>query len=294
MNSKVEDTFSECFKMWVARILITAEDAELALVAARSTVGYATSIIMCSAEAAIETIVDANTTPDKRPGVIIQIWTRRSSKMKDELLSRISQCAMTTPTTSIFNALEEGEKSYSIGKLISYFGDGYQKQVSKFGKIMWEIPVMDGDFLIEEKFNITKGIAGGLFLLIGKNQKETLAAARTAITAIKKSEAKAITSFPSGICRAGSKIGSEYTFLNESTNHKFCPTLKDKVKDSLLPEGGNCAYEIVINALSEAELKKAMKAVILAVKDDKNIVRITSSNYEGKLGPIQIPLKELV
>ena len=294
MDSKVEDTFSECFKMWVSRILITAEDLELALAAARSTIGFATSIIMCSAEAGIETVVDATATPDKRPGVIIQIWTRRSSKMKEELLSRISQCAMTTPTTRIFNALEDGEKSYSIGKLISYFGDGYQKQTSKFNKTMWEIPVMDGDFLIEEKFNIKKGIAGGLFLLIGKTQKDTLAATRSAIAAIKKSQAKAITSFPSGICRAGSKIGSEYTFLNESTNHQFCPTVKDKVKDSLLPEEGNCVYEIVINALSEEELKIAMKAVIQAVNADKNILRITSTNYEGKLGPIQIHLKDLV
>ncbi|MHA1435074.1 MAG: hypothetical protein ACTSO7_14630 [Candidatus Heimdallarchaeota archaeon] len=62
----------------------------------------------------------------------------------------------------------------------------------------------------------------------------------------------------------------------------------------MLPADGNCAYEIVINALTEEELKTAMKAVIQVVKDDKNILRITSTNYEGKLGPIQIQLKDLV
>ena len=49
----------------------------------------------------------------------------------------------------------------------------------------------------------------------------------------------------------------------------------------------------MINALTESELKIAMKAVIQAVKDDKNLLRITSTNYEGKLGEIKIHLKDL-
>ncbi len=291
---KIVDTFSECFNMWFSRILITAINEETALEAAQNTVGFATSIIMCSAEAGIERIVSATETPDNRPGVIIQIWTKRSKLMKDELLTRISQSAMTAPTTSVFNYLSEGEKSEQIGKLISYFGDGHQEKISIYERDMWEIPVMDGSFLIEESFNFTKGIAGGLLIIVGEKTKETLAAARLAVSAIHTSPAKAITSFPGGICRAGSKIGSKYTFLNESTNHQFCPTIKQDIDDSLLPKGAQCVYEIVINAASEQDLKLAMKQAILAVKENDNIIQITSSNYNGELGNIKIHLRDLL
>ncbi|NHK31418.1 MAG: formylmethanofuran--tetrahydromethanopterin N-formyltransferase [Asgard group archaeon] len=294
VNSKVEDTFSECFEMWCSRILITAIDEEMAKAAAHSTVGFATSIIMCSAEAGIERFLSKDETIDGRPGIIIQIWTRRSKKMKDELLARISQSAMTAPTTSIFNLLDVGEKSEPIGKLISYFGDGHQKKVQMFNRDMWEMPVMDGPFLIEESFNFTKGIAGGVLILIGKTVKETLAVTRDAVKAIKESKAKVITSFPGGICRAGSKIGSKYSFLNESTNHKYCPSLKGIITDSLLSEETNCVYEIVMNGITEQEVRMAMKAAIKAVKDDERIIKITSANYDGKLGSIQIPLRELI
>jgi formylmethanofuran--tetrahydromethanopterin N-formyltransferase len=292
-KDKIDDTFSECFKMWFSRILITAIDEETALEAAQSTVGFATSIIMCSAEAGIERVVSAKDTPDQRPGVIIQIWTKRSKLMKDELLARISQSAMTAPTTSVFNYLETGDKNEPIGKLISYFGDGHQKKISKYDREMWKIPVMDGLFLIDETFNFSKGIAGGLIILIGKSTKGTLAATRLAVKKIHDSPAKAITSFPGGICRSGSKIGSKYTFLDESTNHQFCPTLVKKIEDSLLPKEAKCVYEIVVNAASEEDLKLAMKEAILAVKDNEDIIQITSSNYDGKLGSIKINLKEL-
>lgn len=292
-KDKIVDTFSECFKMWFSRILITAIDEETVLEAAQNTVGFATSIIMCSAEAGIERIVPAKETPDNRPGVIIQIWTKRSKLMKEELLARISQSAMTAPTTSVFNYLEEGEKNAPIGKLISYFGDGHQKKISKYGRTMWEIPVMDGSFLIDESFNFAKGIAGGLLILIGESTVETLAATKLAIQKIQDSSAEAITSFPGGICRSGSKIGSKYSFLDESTNHQFCPTLKDKIEDSLLPKKAHCVYEIVINAASEQDLKLAMKHAITAVKDNEKIIQITSSNYDGELGSIKINLKDL-
>ena len=293
-QAKVEDTFSECFKMRYSRILITAADLELALIAANNTVGFATSIIMCSAEAGIEKILNPTETPDGRAGVIIQIWAQNSSKMKEALLARLSQSALTAPTTNIFNMLEDGDKSEPIGKLISYFGDGHQKKVTLFDKTMWNIPVMDGSFLIEESFQMGKGIAGGVLIIIGESEIDTHNAARDGIKALQNSGAKGITAFPGGICRAGSKIGSKYSFMNESTNHKFCPTLKDKIEDSSLPKDGKCAYEIVINAINIDEMKKAMSSIINVLKVDKRVLKITSSNYDGKLGSININLKELI
>jgi formylmethanofuran--tetrahydromethanopterin N-formyltransferase len=291
-DSKIDDTYSECFTMWYSRILITAITKKLALAAARNTVGFASSIIMCSAEAGIERTIPKEETPDGRPGVIIQIWVRKSELMKDELIARLSQCAMTTPTTNIFNYNSSGEKSEPIGKLIAYFGDGHQRKLIRYGCVLWEIPVMDGILLFEETFHFSKGIAGGVIIIIGDSPENILPVTFDAVEAIHQS-ASAITSFPTGICRAGSKIGSKYSFLNESINHKYCPTLKGRVPDSLLPPKANCAYEIVINATTEEELKKAMRAAIKVAQEDSNVLKITSANYDGKLGPIKIHLKEL-
>ena len=73
---KVQDTFAEMFALWAGRVLITAQNEKWAQIAAGLTTGFATSVIAASAEAAIERPVPADQTPDKRPGVLIQIYNR--------------------------------------------------------------------------------------------------------------------------------------------------------------------------------------------------------------------------
>ena len=63
----IQDTFAEMFPLWVGRILITAENEKWAQIAANVTTGFATSVIMSPAEAATETYVTPDQTPDKRP-----------------------------------------------------------------------------------------------------------------------------------------------------------------------------------------------------------------------------------
>ena len=70
---EIEDTFAEGFPIKVARVLITAVTEHWALVAAREATGFGTSVIGCSAESGIESIVGGDETPDGRPGVNIQI-----------------------------------------------------------------------------------------------------------------------------------------------------------------------------------------------------------------------------
>src|SRR4030065_1654572 len=67
---KIADTFAEMFPLWAGRILITAENEKWALTAANVTTGFATSVIMAPAGAAIEGMVPADQTPDKRPGAL--------------------------------------------------------------------------------------------------------------------------------------------------------------------------------------------------------------------------------
>ena len=103
---KVQDTFAEMFPLWVGRVLITAQNEKWAQIAASLTTGFATSVIEATAEAAIERTVPADQTPDKRPGVLIQIYNRDRFELKHQLMQRIGQCTLTCPTTAAFNGLD--------------------------------------------------------------------------------------------------------------------------------------------------------------------------------------------
>src|SRR3989337_2018751 len=67
---QIQDTFAEMFPLWTSRILITAENEKWAQVAANVTTGFATSVIMAPAEAAVESYITYDQTPDKRPGAL--------------------------------------------------------------------------------------------------------------------------------------------------------------------------------------------------------------------------------
>lgn len=95
---EIEDTFAEAFPIKIARILITAASKRWALVAARETTGFGTSVIMCPAEAGIEKVVSGDETPDGRPGVYIQICTFGFKSLEQQLLLRLGQCVLTAPT----------------------------------------------------------------------------------------------------------------------------------------------------------------------------------------------------
>jgi formylmethanofuran--tetrahydromethanopterin N-formyltransferase len=152
---------------------------------------------------------------------------------------------------------------------------------------------MEGEFVVQSSFKVGKGIAGGNFLIIGKNQESTLEAAEKSIEAIKEIP-NVIAPFPGGIVRSGSKVGSKYEFMRASTNQKYCPTLKNKIVDSELREGDNCVYEIVFDGATEESIKIAMKLGIEAAITVPGINRISAGNYGGNLGKFQYRLHEIL
>ncbi len=50
----IADSFAEAFPMTAARVIVTADSANWANIAAQTMIGYATSVIACDAEAGIE------------------------------------------------------------------------------------------------------------------------------------------------------------------------------------------------------------------------------------------------
>lgn len=292
--SRIVNTFAEMFSMWAGRILITADNEKWALTAARTATGLATSIIMSPAEAAIEGTVSPEKTPDRRNGVLIQIYHHTRRELKSQMILRIGQCIMTCPSTAAFDALPEAKRRLKVGRSLRLFGDSFQKRDTLAERKIWRIPVMEGEFMVEDKFGAAKAIAGGNFLILAESRKSGLQAAESAVETINKKSEGIILPFPGGICRAGSKSGSVKYKLNASTFHVFCPKLKKIVPDSKVPDNVNSIYEIVINGLNSDLVKKAMAEGIKAAVKVPGVVKISAGNYGGKLGPFRAYLKEVL
>jgi formylmethanofuran--tetrahydromethanopterin N-formyltransferase len=291
---EIDDTFAELFSMWMSRVLITAKEEKWALIAARTATGLATSIIMSPAEAGIERLIMPEETPDKRPGVLIHVYQRNRLDLKAQLIMRIGQCVMTCPTTSAFDGLINAKRKLKVGRSIRLFGDGFQRKTVVNGRKCWKIPVMEGDFIVEDSFGAVKAVAGGNFLIMAESLEAGLKAAEEAVSAINQNVKNVVMPFPGGICRAGSKSGSLKYKLKASTNHPFCPKIRKLIDDSAVPEGVNCVYEIVINGLDLDSVKKAMSVGIKAAVKVPGIVKISAGNYGGKLGPYKVYLKEIL
>jgi formylmethanofuran--tetrahydromethanopterin N-formyltransferase len=289
---KIVDTFAEMFPLWAGRILITAENEKWAMTAANVTTGFATSVIMAPAEAAIERPVPPSETPDNRPGTLIQIYNRDRFELKHQLMERIGQCIMTCPTTTAFNGLTTSKRVLNVGRSLRYFGDGFEKKAMVGNRKCWKIPVMEGNFFVEDAFGAQEAVAGGNFMIFAENQASGLKAAEAAADAIRTRAPDVIMPFPGGVCRAGSKAGSLKYKMKASTNHPYCPTLRPLVSESVVPENVKCVYEIVMNGLTLDAVKKAMKEGVTAAAKTPGVVKISAGNYGGKLGPYKAFLKE--
>lgn len=291
MNSVIiEDTYAEAFETKAAYLLITAATKELAHIAATEATGFATSFIGCPAEAGIDQYMPPSKTPDNRPGYAVMICQNSSKKIESQLLDRIGQCVLTAATTAVFNLLPDEEKQTNLGFKLAFFADGFQEKVEKYGKTLYKIPVMSGDFLIEENFGICDAVAGGNLYIIAKTQQSALTAAIAAVNAIKEVP-HVITPFPGGIVASGSKVGSnKYEFMHATTNEKYCPTLKDKVSDSALSEDNGGVYEIVFDGLTEDDINIATQEAIKAIKTIPDVQVISAGNFGGNLGKYKIQL----
>ena len=290
----IEDTFAEMFPMWAGRILITAANEKWALIAARTASGFASSIIMSPAEASVEGLVSAKDTPDGRPGAIIQIYHSSRGELKHQMGLRIGQCIMTCPTTAAFDALPKAKRRIKVGRSLRLFGDGFQKSDEVAGRKVWRIPVMEGEFIVEDDFGIMRAVASGNMLILAKDWQTALKASENAKEAISNKVRGVIMPFPGGLCRAGSKVGSVNYKLPASTSHQYCPTIKTLVSDSKVPNDVNSVYEIVINGLNQQVVKNAMTEGIKAAIQVPGVLKITAGNYGGKLGPFKANLKEVL
>lgn len=292
-RAEIDDTYAEGFRSLYAEVLITARDRKWLDHAAQAATGHASSTILCDCEAGVDRYVgpdgeESFATPDGRPGVVLQFHVPRFRKdrveaLEHSLLARISQNVLTCPTTACFNLLDT-DTYYKLGRKIAFFGDGYQQRDVRFGRRVWVIPTMGGEFVLDRRFGYRDGIMGGNLWFMGTTADAAIEAAERSVAAV-AAVPGAIAPFPGGVAASASKAGSRYKFLFASTNHPYCPTLKERLGDeSHVPDGVTSIMEIIINGRDLETVTAATHAAIEAAAPTPGLVRISAGNYGGRLG----------
>jgi formylmethanofuran--tetrahydromethanopterin N-formyltransferase len=291
----IDATYAEAFDMRATALVITAPTLRWAHIAAASMTGFATSVIACGVEAAIDAELPPETTPDGRPGVRVLLFAGSTTELQKQLTNRVGQCVLTSPGSACYAGLA-GTEPLKLGDGLRYFADGFQISKRLPDRHIWRLPVMDGEFVCEGTTGLTKtAVGGGNLILLGRTSHATLTAAEAAASAI-ASTPDAIAPFPGGIARSGSKIGSKYKGLIASTNHHYCPTLRAEIPDSALGPDVGAVLELVIDGLTPEAVAAAMRnglAAVIALGPAAGVTRVTAGNYGGKLGRHHFHLHEL-
>lgn len=290
-DTLIVDTFAEAFRLRFARLVVTALDDHWLSSAVASACGYGTSVIGCDAEVGVERRIAAEDTPDGRPGATLLLFAFSTEALAKAVANRTSQCLLTCPTVAVYDGLPSASERVALGAHVRFFGDGREKTKVIDGRRYWRIPVMDGEFLVEDSAGVAKGIGGGNFIVQGRSLEAALAAARRAVAAIEPLSGT-ITPFPGGVVRSGSKVGSIYQALRASTNEAFCPSLVGREATSLHPDAVAC-LEIVIDGSTEEAVAAAMAAGLRAASGN-DVPAISAGNYGGALGKFHFHLHQVL
>jgi formylmethanofuran--tetrahydromethanopterin N-formyltransferase len=300
----VLDTHAEAFTARYARLVITAIDDYWVEMAVRSLSGYGTSVIGCDAEAGVERLLRPADTPDGRPGASVLLFAFNQDKLAAAVAGRVGQCVLTCPTTACYNGLPDAGDTIPLGKYVRFFGDGFEERGTRSEERVtedtrssllvpcsWRIPVMDGEFVVDDDAGVGQGIAGGNLVLHAESQAAGLEGACRAIEVVRPLDG-VITPFPGGVCRAGSKVGSKYKNVIASTAETYCPTLRGRVETELV-DGATCAYEIVIDGVDETAVRAAMRVAMEAAAG-RGVLAIGARSFAGRLGKHNIRLHDLL
>jgi len=299
LRIEIEDTYAEASDGLYFRVLVTADDEETLRRAAEDATATPSGVIG-RVEGGIEKWSTEEETPDGRNGVILQFWSGLDegkpldvlmNKFYREFSYRIRQDILVKPFTAVFDACPNPVGSVDAMERIGHCGDGYEWTEKRYGREMIIVPIMVPDFQIERYLGYGRGIIGGNFWYMCKTKEAVREAGMRALEAIKRVEG-VVTPFD--VCSAGSKTETKFSQIGPTTNHPYCPTLKERLgEESKVPIGVNYIPEIVINGITLDSVKEAMKVGIKAASRVNGVVKISAGNYGGKLGKYKIFLREI-
>ena len=294
----IDDTYCEAFEGLCCQLMVTAQDQEFLYRAATSFTSLP-STVFGDAEGGIVRWLSEKETIDGRLGAIVQLWVtgtgkKATAKFYEQLGKRIRQGILIVPTTAVFNYYpSKTDMQFNMMNNVGHCGDGYEEIINKFGRNMISVPIMMGyDFLIEEELSYAKGVMGGNIWLFCDSVHSGIKVGREAVKIIAEID-NVCTTFD--VCSAGSKLETNFPEIGPTTNHLYCPTLKERLPsgECKVPKGVNSIPEIVFNALDIDTIEKTMSNVIEGLINMEGLIKISAGNYGGKLGIYKIYLREL-
>ena len=298
-KAEIEDTYAEAFTGLFCRVIVTADDEETLRKAAEDSTATP-SVVIGRTEGGVERYLTQKETPDQRLGVLLQFWgeinpkktfEQSLKKFETELSYRIRQDILVKPFTAVYDALPNHEGKLDMMETVGHCGDGYEWVEKRFGREVIVVPLMVPDFVIERYLGYARGVMGGNFWVLCKTKQALKSAGEKALAAIHKLSG-VVTPFD--VCSAGSKPETHFPKIGPTTNHLYCPSLKQKLgKESRVPDGVGYIAEIVFDGVSLEAVKQATKVGIEAVLDVDGVMKVSAGNYGGKLGDHKINLKEL-
>jgi formylmethanofuran--tetrahydromethanopterin N-formyltransferase len=298
-KAEIEDTYAEAFTGIFCRVIVTADDARTLRSAAEDSTATP-SVVIGRVEGGVEKWLSEKETPDHRKGAILQFWGATDhktsladslKKFETELSYRIRQDILVKPFTAVFDALPNAEGKLDMMARVGHCGDGYEWVERCYGREVIVVPIMVPDFIIERYVGYAHGVMGANFWVMCKTKKALKKAGEKALEAIHGVSGVVA---PFDVCSAGSKPETRFPLIGPTTNHSYCPSLKQKLgKASMVPTGARYIPEIVINGISMQAVKAAMKAGIEAASKVDGVMRVSAGNYGGKLGEFKIHLRGL-
>ncbi len=287
----IEDTYCETFRVRIARLLVTSVSRKWAYESAMETKGLGRSAAIPPCEASLETELRPEATPDNQPGFVIQLLDRKLDSLREWLIIRIRKGVMPYPKTNVFDALpRESAREFIDIKdtMIQTFGDGFEQETEVFGRRVFRIPRMDGFFHTETRFQVAKGVAGGMFLILANSDEAALGSAEKALEAV-----QSVPNVVGKFAASGTKVGGRnYKSAVATTNDAYCPSLAGGI-DSKITKDVKCVYEVIVSGLNSEVVTVAMKAGIKEATRAAGVLKITSANYGGTLGKGKITLRSL-
>ena len=299
-EAQIEDTYAEAFVGLYCRVIVTADDDETLREAAEDATATPSGVVG-RIDSGVERWLGETETLDGRKGAVLQFWKGLDKgkvledvvgRFEKEFSYRIRQDILVKPFTAVFDALSaKAEGRMDMMQRVGHCGDGFEWERQLYGRKMIVVPIMVPDFLIERYIGYARGIAGGNFWYLCKTKGAVMEAGRKALEAIGRVEG-VITPFD--VCSAGSKTETRFPLVGPTTNHPYCPSLRQKLgAESKVPEGVTYIPEVVINGVSIEAVEDAMKVGIEAALTVEGVARISAGNYDGKLGEYKIFLREL-
>ena len=248
---------------------------------------------MCDCEAGLDRHVgpggdESFVTPDGRPGAIVQFHLPRFRKdrvpaLEWTLLARLSQNVLTAPTASCFNLLDTPE-FYKLGRKIAFFGDGHQFRDTRHGRLVWVVPILSGEFVIDRRFGYRDGLMGGNLWFLGATADAVLDAC--AAGGLGRGE-RARRDFAFSRWRGGQWFKGRQPLLVRRRQHLrgVLPDLAREVgAASRVPPEVVSIQEIIINGHDLPTIVAATRAAIAASMNTAGLVSISAGNYGGRLG----------